>query len=651
MKQSFPDKIFIHRVDGPVWLHSKGSKYRDKITHWANKNIADATVFQSDWSRNENCKLGFPKSSAEKVIINAALPLLFNRLGKQAFDPTRKTKVIITSWSSNKAKGFDVYSWLDQHLDFSKLELTFVGNSPVSFQNIQQVAPLPPQALAPILKEHDIYLTASEKDACSNALIEGLSCGLPAIAKNDGGHPEIVKDGGELFDSPEQIPFLLEKLIKEYAQYQDRISIPSMEETGNHYLRFITKVFNQSSIKPKRLKKSALLQFAGISLANRLHSLMAKMKKYVRILLINMLLLLIGLMGVELIFGGWFSQENKLNSLFVVRDRVTEFELNGLYPYHKPTIKITKDRYGFRGGASTYNNPAAIDILCIGGSTTQQTYVEDGYTWPDVLEKELKKNGLDLNVANAGIDGQSTFGHIKNFELWFSQVPDLNPDYIFFYVGINDFHRSRALAGSDEIMRNDFSSKVIGSIKNNGAIYRLFRYIYGMIEASRSELTHGKVVFKDHDYVKNGLLPESIAKEILTAGLGAYEQRLRKLVMYSEEIGATPVFITQPSRRFKFNEKGEVLGLSSPFKKKLSGYKFNGVDYYEGMLEMNEIVKNVADSYKLLVIDQTGLDFLTDEHFYDFTHTTPLGSKLIGKHIASVFMESLGKHYEVPLRP
>lgn len=272
LKTAFPNKLFVHRVDGPVWLHSQGSNYRDQVTHWANRNIADATIFQSNWSRHENYRLGFPKTPFETVIMNAALPELFNRSGKIAFGEDRKTRLIISSWSSNIAKGFKAYSWLDQNLNFSQFEVTFVGNSPVSFKNIKQVSPLPPEQLALLLKEHDIYITASEKDACSNALIEGLSCGLPAIAKNDGGHPEIVKEGGELFDKPEQIPALLEQLIKDYHQYPGSIALPTMEETGEAYMEFVTKVFSQSH-NPKKLTKTALLQLTGKKLVDRVKSL------------------------------------------------------------------------------------------------------------------------------------------------------------------------------------------------------------------------------------------------------------------------------------------------------------------------------------------------------------------------------------------
>jgi len=367
------------------------------------------------------------------------------------------------------------------------------------------------------------------------------------------------------------------------------------------------------------------------------------MNKYLKTFSINILVLLIGVLLIELIFGGWFSRENNLDSLFVTRDRVTKVNLNGLYPYHKLSIEVTNDHYGFRGGRSTYNNPAAIDILCIGGSTTHQVYIEDGYTWPDVLEKQLKKNGYELTVANAGINGQSTFGHIKNFELWFPEVPNLRPQYIFFYVGINDLYRKKTLMISDEIKRTSFLAKVKGRIKDNSALFRLFRNIEGIIEANRAELNHGNISFKDHTYSREGLISELNGDDFYSKGLKSYEARLELLVKYSRGMGATPVFITQPSRRFKFDEKGQVLGLSAPFKKRIAGYQFNGVDYYYSLVELNKVTKKIAKSHGLLVIEQTHLDLLTDESFYDFTHTSPQGSKIIGEHIASEFMNFLNK--------
>lgn len=104
-------------------------------------------------------------------------------------------------------------------------------------------------ALAAELKNSDIFITASQKDPCSNSLIEALHCGLPAVALKDGGHPEIIGTAGELFTSPQEIPLLLDTIAENYQQYQDNIHNPSMEQVGQAYFAFMRKVYEQ---KPQK---------------------------------------------------------------------------------------------------------------------------------------------------------------------------------------------------------------------------------------------------------------------------------------------------------------------------------------------------------------------------------------------------------------
>ena len=152
-------------------------KILDKIILRFNQLIADGIIFQSNWCKEQNKKLFGISSKYETVIYNAPDNEIFNREGKKEFNPDRKIKLIATSWSSNWRKGFGIYKFLDENLDFSKYEMTFVGNSPIEFKNIRWLKPVPSEKLARILKEHDIYITASQNDPCSNALIEALSCG------------------------------------------------------------------------------------------------------------------------------------------------------------------------------------------------------------------------------------------------------------------------------------------------------------------------------------------------------------------------------------------------------------------------------------------------------------------------------------------
>jgi glycosyltransferase involved in cell wall biosynthesis len=90
-----------------------------------------------------------------------------------------------------------------------------------------------------LLREHDVYITASKNDPCSNSLIEALSCGLPAVYLQSGGHPEIVKQAGAGFEAQEQVPALLDQVVKEYETFQSRISLPALHEVSVMYLKVL----------------------------------------------------------------------------------------------------------------------------------------------------------------------------------------------------------------------------------------------------------------------------------------------------------------------------------------------------------------------------------------------------------------------------
>ena len=256
-KRRYSNKIFIHRIDGLMKLYNKPEDKRDSIVWLANKWISDGNIYQSNWSRERNYEFGMEKSRFENTIYNAADSSIFNHNGKIEFDRRRKTKIIATSWSSNIKKGFDVYKYLDETLDWNKYEMTFVGNSPLEFHNIKHKQPMISSDLSKELKNHDIYISASQKDPCSNSVIEALSCGLPVLCLNDGGHPELVKEGGLLFQKEEEIPTLLEKLATHYEEYQRRIRVNSMEKVGDGYILLAEQIkcaVDVGYYKPKSIK-------------------------------------------------------------------------------------------------------------------------------------------------------------------------------------------------------------------------------------------------------------------------------------------------------------------------------------------------------------------------------------------------------------
>lgn len=251
LKRSFPEKTFVHRIDGPLRLYNRPSDPRDAVANAANAAIADATIFQSRWSREKNLELGFKPVLPDTVIMNAPDPSVF-------FPPSRtvgdggKIRLIAASWSSNWKKGFQIYRWLDENLDFGRYEMTFVGNSPVQFRNIKALKPLSSADLADLLRQSDIFITASENDPCSNSLIEAMHCGLPALALKSGGHPEIIGGAGRLFEKPGEIPQLLEEITGDYAAFRAAISLPSLDSVTADYVAFIESAVQRADSERER---------------------------------------------------------------------------------------------------------------------------------------------------------------------------------------------------------------------------------------------------------------------------------------------------------------------------------------------------------------------------------------------------------------
>lgn len=237
LRRKYPNKIFIHRIDGPLFLTRKNwrSRVLDKLIFWFSEKIADASVFQSEWSREASRRWGYKQKQFDTVIYNAPDVGIFN-VNNKMIHQHQPVRLVADSWSANWQKGFDVYKYLDENLDFNKFNFTFIGNSPVPFKNIKMIPPLGSVDLATELKKHDIFIAASQNDPCSNSLIEALSCGLPAIVRRSGGHSELIRNGGLVFERLEEIDKLLEKMVVDYQTYVSKVPKFDLQEATMKYV-------------------------------------------------------------------------------------------------------------------------------------------------------------------------------------------------------------------------------------------------------------------------------------------------------------------------------------------------------------------------------------------------------------------------------
>ena len=228
----------MHRVDGPIGVYRGYDDGTDKRILRINHALADATVFQSRYSLDRHLELGLELRSPV-VIPNAVDARIFHPPPSREPLAGRRLRIISTSWSDNPRKGGETLQWLDEHLDADRYELTFVG-------------PLgrPPRAgaadrtgsseqVAELLRGHDAYIAASRDDPCSNALLEALACGLPAVFLRSGGHPELVGEAGLGFDAPEELPAVLARLAAELDDRRAAIRVEPLASVADRYLKVL----------------------------------------------------------------------------------------------------------------------------------------------------------------------------------------------------------------------------------------------------------------------------------------------------------------------------------------------------------------------------------------------------------------------------
>lgn len=338
-----------------------------------------------------------------------------------------------------------------------------------------------------------------------------------------------------------------------------------------------------------------------------------------RVLAVNALILLLGLVALELVFGSWI-RDNRIQHLNLITNQFYVHDVSSLYDNAGRPVEYRRDAYGLRGD---YDSPDQIDILTVGGSTTDQKFVSEGETWQDVLGDQFAADGRAISVVNAGVDGHSTVGHLRSFEWWFPNIRDLSPRYVLFYLGINDVH-IESQRRYDELTSRDKTVSAMESLRERSGLYYGYRTLRAMFRAERRKASHQRVDFERVVWVDAPIRQNHAAR---SAGRRlAYATRLTRLAELTRSLGAEPIFVTQllvSSREVD----GTVVGTQ--------GTDTNGVDVYIITGLFNQTTMDTCRALRAICVDlATDLrPEFTDLDFYDFSHTTPSGAAKIGAYL------------------
>jgi GDSL-like Lipase/Acylhydrolase family len=349
---------------------------------------------------------------------------------------------------------------------------------------------------------------------------------------------------------------------------------------------------------------------------------------WLRVGLINLAFIAAILVAAELLFGAWLSG-NFARVLFPVDGVTVLHDVRPLYEGGSANAAYRRDRFGLRG---RYDRPSNIDILTVGGSTTDQFYLDEGETYQDRLAQRFAADGRTVSVVNAGADGQTTVGHLRAMDEWFPLIPNFRPRFILAYIGLNDSELDAVDRTAFERGDRIGSAGIVPYIKRRSAIYLLYTTIWGVKIAREARLGHGQARVIGQDASGASLWREVDPASIPAAGderqaqrLAEYAERVTELVRRIRGFGAEAILVTQSKADYRVRD-GRVFG-----RPRADGTIDTGS--YAKMAAFNRTTLETCRALGAICVDLGGELWFDDLDYYDTVHATPRGAAKIGAYL------------------
>lgn len=358
------------------------------------------------------------------------------------------------------------------------------------------------------------------------------------------------------------------------------------------------------------------------------------LRRTIKVVAVNAAMFLALMVVVELVFGNWVRPFGlrDLKRFSIPTGVSYTFDASSLYPVEgSQPITYSRDQWGLRGSARSL---ADYDVVTVGGSTTDQRYLDDTKTWQAVIQRELRSKGWEAaTVANAGVDGQSTIGHVFDFRFWFPLLEGLRPRWVLFYVGIND-----VLKGDD---RDAYDRAIDATAwRNKSVLFQIYKIVQGNVRARQVGVAHGRHRPAEVDFTSTGLLNDDDRRTLSAAVTSGFLERVDTLRDATLAWGARPVFVTQTAYGWNADQlpprgmKGEV---------RSHGRTLNYADVAAIHQQLNRALVAHCAARQLACFDLASDLALQADDYYDPLHNTPAGAEKIGRYLAGRLWDESGR--------
>ena len=304
-----------------------------------------------------------------------------------------------------------------------------------------------------------------------------------------------------------------------------------------------------------------------------------------------------------------------------------------------PVVIHTKNALGFRGPNPPRDFASRLTIVTIGGSTTECVNLSDGRTWTDELARQLDRAVPGTWVNNAGIDGQSTFGHVV---LLRSVVIQLRPKVAIFLIGANDVGLEHSNTFDLGTMPAGGRLRAIrNAVVDRSEVANLVLNLARAARARERGFGHSEVDVRktadlalDDDYIARTI-------EQHRTYLEAYAVRLKDIASLTKSAGIEPVWLTQPALFGEGKDADTGVDLA---RLKVNG-RGNGLLEWRLLELHNDVTRRVALEEGVLLIDLARELPKDSRFFYDFLHFSNAGAERVGQIVATHLVPHVREKY------
>ncbi len=318
------------------------------------------------------------------------------------------------------------------------------------------------------------------------------------------------------------------------------------------------------------------------------------------------------------------------------------------------------------------SNSEEFRILMVGGSTTENLYLDEDEHWPAVVNQLLAQtsDGRRVWIGNVGRSGMNSRDHVLHVKYLLPQYPRI--DVVVVLVGVNDLVMAlgqgddyrRPVAITDpqaetEQMKRAFalvpgaiySSKRVRHLDPEAPFYKVTaiwqiakRAEFVLRNRSQIQDSNGRNIFEWRSNRQQNAMIRTVAPEIEKA-LTDYTDNLSVILDRIVAQGAIPVFMTQPTlwKQAMTMQEEQRLWLGAIGGEFTEG---EGTAYYSSsvladvMNLYNQRLLSFCDIKKVSCFDLANVIPRNTKIFYDDAHFTRIGAREVGMFVADFLVTS-----------